>query len=97
MRLYHRTSVHPEQVLALADTTFEALGLERMESAPRRRTYRGSLGALLLTVRMEGGHYTLIEAHTDQIGESRLDKAVKRFFVAVHHVADPTHRLEAAY
>jgi hypothetical protein len=46
---------------------------------------------------MEGGHYTLIEAHTDQIGESRLDKAVKRFFVAVHRVADPTHRLEAAY
>lgn len=97
MRLYHRTSVHPDRVLEVADATFQALSLERVELAPRRRSYRGPLGTLVLTVRMEGGHYTLIEAHTDQIGESRLDKAVKRYFVAVHRLADPNHRLEAAY
>jgi hypothetical protein len=34
---------------------------------------------------------------TDQIGESRLDKNVKKFFVALHRQADPTHTLEAGY
>ena len=45
----------------------------------------------------EGGHYTMVEAHTDQIGESRLDRNVKRFFVRLHRRADPAHALEAAY
>ena len=38
-----------------------------------------------------------IEAVTDQAGESRLDRNVKRFFVLVHREADPAHKLEAAY
>jgi len=46
---------------------------------------------------MEGGHYTLVEAHTDQVGESRLDKNVRKYFVALHRAADPRHRLEAGY
>ena len=32
---------------------------------------------LSLTVRMEGGHYTFVEAHTSAQGESRLDRNVK--------------------
>jgi hypothetical protein len=48
-------------------------------------------------VRPEGGHYTLIEVDTDQTGESRLDRNVKRFFVNVHRAADPSHTLKAAY
>jgi len=38
-----------------------------------------------------------VEAVTDQPGESRLDRNVKRFFVHVHRVADPAHRLAASY
>jgi len=45
----------------------------------------------------EGGHYTFVEAATDQMGESRIDRNVKRFFVMLHRKVDPTHALEAAY
>jgi hypothetical protein len=38
-----------------------------------------------------------VEAVTDQMGESRIDRNVKRFFVALHRKSEPTHALEAAY
>ncbi len=97
MRLFHRTTLTPDQVMAEADTFFDALGLAVVAQAPRSRQYRGPLGTLALSVRMEGGHYTFVEAHTDQIGESRLDKNVKKYFVRLHRTADPRHRIEAAY
>ena len=50
-----------------------------------------------LSVKPEGGHYTFIEAETDQVGESRLDRNVKRFFVRIHRQAEPSHKLAAAY
>ena len=50
-----------------------------------------------LAVRPEGGHHTFIEVETDQMGESRLDRNVKRFFVSLHRIEDPRHTLEAAY
>ena len=50
-----------------------------------------------LTVKAEGGHYTFIEADTDQMGESRLDRNVKKFFVHCHRREDPAHTLEASY
>jgi len=31
------------------------------------------------------------------MGESRLDRNVKKFFVQVHRAADPRHALEASY
>ena len=34
---------------------------------------------------------------TDQMGESRLDRNVKRFFVSVHRTEDPTHVLTSNY
>jgi hypothetical protein len=46
---------------------------------------------------MEGGHYTFVEVHTDQVGESRLDKNVKRYFNGLHRTADPRHLIEAGY
>ncbi len=97
MRLFHRTSLHPDLVMQEADTHFGALGLDRVHVESRARHFRGALGTLVLTVKMEGGHYTFVEAHTDQIGESRLDKNVKKFFVRLHRTADPRHLLEAAY
>ena len=55
------------------------------------------LGTLQLSVKKEGGHYTFVEVNTDQMGESRLDRNAKRFFVELHRTADPAHKLEAAY
>ncbi len=97
MRLFHRTSLHPDLVFQEADAHFGALGLEPLQVPGRSRQFRGALGTLALSVRMEGGHYTFVEAHTDQVGESRLDKNVKKFFVRLHRLADPRHKLEASY
>ena len=52
---------------------------------------------LKLSAKPEGGHYTFVEVHTDQMGESRLDRNVKRFFVQLRNQDDPRHTLEAAY
>lgn len=97
MRHYHRTHVTPALVLAAADDYFPTLGLARQSSSARSRVYAGELGTLKLSAKPEGGHYTFVEAETDQVGESRLDRNVKRFFVRVHRQADPTHKLAAAY
>lgn len=97
MRHFHRTHLLPAEVLGLADEFFPGIALQRAVAQERARTYTGALGALTLKVRPEGGHYTFIEAETDQVGESRLDRNVKRFFVRVHRTADPAHRIEAAY
>jgi len=97
MRLFHRTSLHPDLVMQEADAFFAALRLDCVQAELRTRQYRGALGTLTLSVKMDGGHYTFLEATTDQVGESRLDKNVKKFFVRVHRLADPRHQLEAAY
>jgi hypothetical protein len=97
MRHFHRTHIAPERVLSLADEYFPTIGMTKEGGDARRRTYRGALGTLALVVRPEGGHYTFIEAETDQVGESRLDRNVKRYFVKVHRTADPSHALTAAY
>ena len=97
MRLFHRTSVGPDAVMRAADGFFAALGLSTTATQPRLRTFTGPLGTMTLTVKMEGGHYTFVEVETDQIGESRLDKNVKKFFVQLHRQADPAHALEAGY
>ena len=83
--------------MAAADAFFPTLALQPTNSAPRSRTFTGALGTMTLSVRMEGGHYTFVEVETDQIGESRLDKNVKKFFVALHRKAEPSHALEAGY
>ncbi|MEP6763899.1 MAG: hypothetical protein ABJB66_06290 [Gemmatimonadaceae bacterium] len=97
MRLFYRTTLTPEVVLATADAFFSALGLTRSGNDARSRNLSGALGSLTLSVRMEGGHYTLIDVSTDQIGESRLDKNVKKYFVALHRKADVNHKVEAGY
>ena len=101
MLLFYRTSLDAADVLAAADAFFTAAPVSLTPTkdggGPRERSYSGSLGAVKLRVRAEGGHYTFVEVRTDQIGESRLDKNVKRFFVALHRKTEPTHALEAAY
>jgi hypothetical protein len=97
MRLFHRTSILPADALALADEHFAALGMRGVADGPRTRTYTGPLGTLRLQARSEAGHYTFIEAVTDQIGESRLDKNVKKLFNRIHRAADPGHVPTAGY
>lgn len=97
MRHFYRTHLVPSAVLAVADRFFPSVPMSPGATAARGRTFAGPLGTLRLTVKPEGGHYTFVEAETDQMGESRLDRNVKRFFVALHREADPAHRLEAAY
>ena len=97
MRHFHRTHLVPADVIAAADQFFPPLGLKLSASASRSRTFVGPLGTMKVSARPEGGHYTFIEVVTDQIGESRLDKNVKKFFVQIHRTADPSHALHAGY
>ena len=103
MRHFHRTTLTPAEAIAAADGFFPGMGLQRVATSERSRTYRGVVGTpevtatLRVSARAEGGHYTFVEATTDQVGESRLDRNVKRFFVSLHRKADPSHTLEAAY
>jgi len=98
---FYRTSLGVADVLAAADAFFPAppLGLTPTKDGggPRDRSYSGTLGTARVRVRAEGGHYTFVEVRTDQIGESRLDRNVKRFFVSLHRRTEPTHMLEASY
>ena len=97
MRHFYRSHATPADVLVVADRFFPELGLTLVTSAVRARAFSGPLGALKLTVKAEGGHYTFVEVGTDQMGESRLDRNVKKFFVALHKADDPSHTLEASY
>jgi hypothetical protein len=97
MRHFYRSHTPPADVLVVADTFFADLGLTLVTTTARTRSYSGPLGALKLSVRPEGGHYTFVEATTDQMGESRMDRNVKRFFVQLHRAEDPSHTLQASY
>ena len=97
MRHFYRTHLSPADVLAAADQFFPAIGLAQNTTAPRTRTYSGPLGALKLSARAEGGHYTFVQVETDQMGESRMDRNVKKFFVGLHRTEDPAHALSANY
>jgi hypothetical protein len=97
MRHFYRSHTPPADVLVQADRFFPLLGLTLVTTTARTRTFSGPLGAMKLSARAEGGHYTFVEVQTDQMGESRLDRNVKRFFVELHRADDPSHTLEASY
>ncbi len=97
MRHFFRTQLAPDVVMTEADAFFPTLALSADGKASRERTFAGTLGTVTLRVRPEGGHYTFVQADTDQMGESRLDRNVKKFFVRLHRLADPSHRLAASY
>jgi hypothetical protein len=97
MRHFYRSQTAPADVLVAADAFFADLGFTATATAARTRSFTGPLGALKLSVRPEGGHYTFVEVHTDPMGESRMDRNVKRFFVSLHRDEDPSHTLQASY
>jgi hypothetical protein len=96
MKYFHRTSITPDQVLAAAARFFGAT-LAPVEEQPRRRQFAGTIGRIGVTVQAEGGHYTLVTAETNQVGESEADKLAKRFLTLVHTLAEPDHRPIGAY
>lgn len=97
MRHFYRSHLTPQDVLARADAFFPQIGLAQLATAARARTFSGPLGVMKLSAKAEGGHYTFVEVHTDQMGESRLDRNVKRFFNSLHRVEEPRHLIEASY
>ena len=97
MRHFFRTQLKPVDVLRIADDFFPEIDLQRSGHTARSRTFAGDLGTLQLSVKKEGGHYTFVEVNTDQMGESRLDRNAKKFFLELHKTGDPRHRIEAAY
>jgi hypothetical protein len=103
MRHFYRTSLTPAEAIESADAFFGSLGLQTVVSLARSRTYRGVVGepevpvTVQISAKPEGGHYTFVEAATDQMGESRIDRNVKRYFVTLHRMTEPAHALEAAY
>jgi hypothetical protein len=97
MKHFHRTQLPPVAVLEQADAFFRGLDLDRTLNAQRARTYVGPLGELHLSVHKEAGHYTFVSVDTDQMGESRLDRNAKRFFVELRRTMEPRHALKAAY
>ncbi|HTK46441.1 MAG TPA: hypothetical protein VL328_00505 [Gemmatimonadaceae bacterium] len=97
MRHFYRSHTPPADVLVAADSFFADLGFTLVTTTARTRTYTGPLGALRISARAEGGHYTFIEATSDQMGESRMDRNIKRFFVHLHRAEDPSHTLHASY
>lgn len=96
MRYFHRTSLGIEDVLGEADRYFGAR-LEPASSGEKTRTFTGPIGTVTLSVRAEGGHYTLVTVSTDQVGESEVDKVAKRFLTLVHKREDPDHVVRGAY
>jgi hypothetical protein len=97
MRHFYRSHSTPADVLTVADRFFAELGMTVAATTARTRQLTGALGALKLSVKAEGGHYTFVEVVTDQMGESRMDRNVKKFFLQIHRAEDPAHKLEAAY
>jgi hypothetical protein len=96
MRYFHRTTLSPSDTLAQAKAFF-GTRLAPADEGPGRRAYAGALGRVTLTARAEGGHYTLVEVSTDQVGESELDRLAKRFLAEVHKRVEPGHELRGAY
>ena len=96
MRYFHRTTLSPDDVLAQAKAFFGAR-LAPADEGGRRRSYAGALGRITVAARPEGGHYTLVQVTTDQVGESELDRPAKRFLAEVHKQVEPGHELRGAY
>lgn len=97
MRHFYRSHLPPHDVLVRADAFFPTIGCTQVGTAPKLRSYAGPLGQVKLVVKAEGGHYTFIDVETDQMGESRMDRNVKKFFVELHRTEDPSHKLTASY
>ena len=96
MKYYLRTSVSPDDVIAAAPRYFAGKLAPTVEEN-RHRRFSGTVGELSVTVRAEGGHYTLVTIETNQPAESEIDRLGKRFLGTIHTMAKPGHQLRGAY
>ena len=97
MRYFHRAHATPEVVLDRAGEFFAARSF-RVERGPGDHArFTGLLGTVDLNVVIEGGHYTRLEFATAAVGESDLDKRVKRFLSELHRVDEPDYAVRGAY
>lgn len=96
MKYLYRSPLPPAEALASAARWFGAR-LAPAEEAPRQRRFSGSLGAVTVDVRPEGGHFTQVTIATDQLAESELDKFAKRFLATLHAGAVPGREVRGAY
>jgi hypothetical protein len=89
MKYFHRTQLSPDAVVAQAARYFGSR-LSPTDEGERRRSFAGPLGQLSVTVRAEGGHYTLVTIETDQPGESEI-------LTLLHASAHQSHEPIGAY
>ena len=97
MKYFYRAHSTPEAVLAFAGTFFAARGFAGQAGQGDHARFTGPLGHVDVHVDMEGGHYTRVNVATAEVGESELDKRVKRFLSELHRVGEPAHTVRGAY
>jgi hypothetical protein len=96
VKYFHRSQLPPAEVLRAA-AEFFGTRLTPVEEQARRRKFAGAIGQIAVSAQAEGGHYTLVTAETDQVGESEADKLAKRFLTVMHKQEQPNYRPIGAY
>ena len=96
MRYFHRTQMPLDDAVQEAEKYFGAV-LTPAGGEGRTRTFRGTMGEVTVTVRADGGHYTMVTVTTDQVGEAEIDKLAKRFLSTLHAKMHEDHEVRGAY
>lgn len=96
MLYFHRTHIPLDEVVTETERYFGAR-LQQTAAQGRTRTFVGTIGTVTVTVKAEGGHYTLVTVTTDQVGESEVDKLAKRFLATLHAKLHDGHEVRGAY
>jgi hypothetical protein len=97
MRYFHRAHTAPELVLERARSFFSAHGFRADMGPGEHARFTSQLGIVDLHVEIEGGHYTRLNVATTAVGESDLDKRVKRFLSEFHGAEEPSYTVRGAY
>lgn len=97
MRYFYRGHCAPGAVLEFAGKYFAARGCAAQVGQGDHARYTGPLGHVDLNVEVEGGHYTRVDLATAAVGESDLDKRVKRFLSELHQMEEPSYLVRGAY
>ncbi len=97
MQYFYRAHLAPAAVLSSAERYFVSHGLAMQKGTGDHARFFGTLGNVDLNVEIEGGHYTRVTMATRDVGESELDKIVKRFLAELHALEEPRHQVRGAY
>lgn len=97
MQYFYRAHGAPETVLEFARTFFSARSFSAQMGQGDHARFTGPLGTVDLFVEIEGGHYTRVNVATSAVGESFVDKRVKRFLSELHGREEPAYQVRGAY